>query len=198
MEAVNQLLSTKGYDLMTVDEVAALAGIAKASLYKLFSSKEALAAAAMVQVLDQALVLTAKLEQDSTNTAMEKMRTVSKWAIREQLNGAMPTLPAQNSVLSNALQAHKPYMDRLITFSDLLGGWIMQAQKAKQLNTAYPPEMVLYTLFACACNPVLGMLKASGQYTDEKILDWVLDSLFSGLGPTMKAAPVKSPKLKIR
>ena len=34
VQAVNRLLATKGYDLMTVDEVAAEAGMAKASLYK--------------------------------------------------------------------------------------------------------------------------------------------------------------------
>ena len=35
LQAVNGLLAEKGYDLMTVDEVAAVVGIAKASLYKL-------------------------------------------------------------------------------------------------------------------------------------------------------------------
>ena len=44
--SVNRLLAEKGFDLMTVDEVAADVGIAKASLYKHFASKEALAAAA--------------------------------------------------------------------------------------------------------------------------------------------------------
>jgi AcrR family transcriptional regulator len=48
ISAVNRMLSTKGFDGMTVDEVAAEVGIAKASLYKLYESKEALACAAMV------------------------------------------------------------------------------------------------------------------------------------------------------
>jgi TetR/AcrR family transcriptional regulator of autoinduction and epiphytic fitness len=42
---------------MTVDEVAADVGIAKASLYKHFPSKEALAAAAMVRCCNAALAL---------------------------------------------------------------------------------------------------------------------------------------------
>lgn len=54
--AVNRLLAEKGFDAMTVDAVAAEVGIAKASLYKHFSSKEELAAAAMIRVLDRALV----------------------------------------------------------------------------------------------------------------------------------------------
>mgnify|MGYP001395006097 CR=1 FL=1 len=53
--SVNRLLAEKGYDAMTVDEVAADVGIAKASLYKHFTSKEELAAAAMIRVLDQTL-----------------------------------------------------------------------------------------------------------------------------------------------
>ena len=55
VSAVNRLLAEKGFDLMTVDQVAAEVGIAKASLYKHFPSKEALAAAAMVRVMEQGL-----------------------------------------------------------------------------------------------------------------------------------------------
>ena len=40
VSSVNRLLAEKGFDLMTVDEVAADVGIAKASLYKHFTSKE--------------------------------------------------------------------------------------------------------------------------------------------------------------
>ena len=46
VSSVNRLLAEKGFDAMTVDEVAADVGIAKASLYKHFDSKEELAAAA--------------------------------------------------------------------------------------------------------------------------------------------------------
>ena len=53
LREVNLLLAEKGYDLMTVDEVAARVGIAKPSLYKHFESKEALAAAAMVRLLER-------------------------------------------------------------------------------------------------------------------------------------------------
>ena len=40
VRSVNRLLAEKGFDAMTVDEVAASVGIAKASLYKHFPSKE--------------------------------------------------------------------------------------------------------------------------------------------------------------
>ena len=49
VQTVNRLLADKGFEAMTVDEVAAQVGIAKASLYKHFASKEDLAVAAMVR-----------------------------------------------------------------------------------------------------------------------------------------------------
>ena len=76
-----------------------------------------------------------------------------------QLAGEMPSLPAQNSALRGALTAHKVYLDRLMELSDKLGAWITAAQKAGQINPKLPPELVLYTLFARACDPVLGLLK---------------------------------------
>jgi TetR/AcrR family transcriptional regulator of autoinduction and epiphytic fitness len=55
VQTANRLLAEKGFESMTVDEVAATVGIAKASLYKHFPSKEDLAAAAMVRVMQRTL-----------------------------------------------------------------------------------------------------------------------------------------------
>ena len=57
IETVNHLLATKGYDAMTVDEIADTVGIAKASLYRHFPSKEALGMAALVDIMNKALEL---------------------------------------------------------------------------------------------------------------------------------------------
>ena len=55
VDATNTLLAKKGYELMTMDEVAAEVGSAKASLYKHFPSKAALAGAAMIRLLENTL-----------------------------------------------------------------------------------------------------------------------------------------------
>jgi TetR/AcrR family transcriptional regulator, regulator of autoinduction and epiphytic fitness len=180
VDAVNRLLAEKGFDLMTVDEVVAEVGIAKASLYKHFSSKEDLAAAAMVRVLERALAELERLRA-GPGTALDKLKAVARWTMQVQLAGEMPSLPAQNSSLRAALLGHKRYMDRLLTLSDELGEWILAAQAAGELRAALPPEIVLYTLFARACDPVLGLLKAGGQYSDEQIVEMLLTSCFGGL-----------------
>ena len=182
VSSVNRLLAEKGFDAMTVDEVAADVGIAKASLYKHFASKEELAAAAMVRVLEQALGYIETLEADKTATPLAQLKAVARWTMQVQLAGEMPSLPAQNSALRSALAAHKVYLDRLMEVSDRLGAWITAAQKAGQISAELPPELVLYTLFARACDPVLGVLKATGQYGDEQIIELLLTTCFKGLG----------------
>ena len=182
VEAVNRLLAIKGYDLMTVDEVAAEAGIAKASLYKHFTSKEELAGAAMVRVFDRAIAQADLLQRDLTLTAVKRIEAVVRWTLQVQMADEMPTLPAQNLKLVASLQANRSYMDRLFALSDTLGGWITQAQADGQLNPQLPPELMLYTLFARACDPVLGVLKSSGAHTNEQIVEWLVTTTLEGIG----------------
>lgn len=181
VSSVNRLLAEKGFEAMTVDEVAADVGIAKASLYKHFPSKEELAAAAMVRVLDRALAFLDQETANTTATPIEHLKAVARWTMEVQLAGEMPSLPSQSSTLRTALMEHRGYLDRLMTVSDRLGAWITAAQSAGQINPNYPPEAVLYTLYARACDPVLGYLKAGGSLSDEQVIEIVLATCFEGL-----------------
>ena len=179
--AVNRLLAEKGFEAMTVDAVAAEVGIAKASLYKHFKSKEDLAAAAMIGVLDRALALIETLQKDAGKNERGRLEAIARWAMQAQLAGEMPSLPAQNSALRSALMANKDYIDRVMQVSDLLGAWIIAAQQAGQLDPSLPPEVLLYTVYSRACDPVLSMLKASANHTDEQIIQMLLSTCFHGL-----------------
>ncbi|MEO8121400.1 MAG: TetR/AcrR family transcriptional regulator [Rhodoferax sp.] len=179
IQAVNRLLAEKGFESMTVDEVAADVGIAKASLYKHFASKEDLAAAAMVSVMRRAQAFLETLPVDAP--PMEQLRTVVAWTMGLKLVGEMPSLPSQNSTLRTALMGNKAYMDGLIEVSDRLGAWIEAAQAQGALNPNLPAIAVLYTLFARACDPVLEFLKMGGQHSDEEIVALVLSTCFDGL-----------------
>ena len=179
VQAVNRLLAEKGFDAMTVDEVAANVGIAKASLYKHFSSKEELAAAAMVHVMQRAQVFLNSLP--SSEAPISNLRAAARWMMALKLAGEMPSLPSQNSSLRATLMGNKAYMDGLMDTSDCLGGWIEAAQKNGSLNTALPPIAVLYTLYARACDPVLEFLRLNDQLKDDEIIDLVLKTCFEGL-----------------
>ena len=177
--AVNRLLAEKGFDLMTVDEVAQEVGIAKASLYKHFSSKEDLAAAAMVRVIGLAQAFLASLPANAA--PLGQLKAVARWMLELQIKGEMPSLPSQNSSLRANLMSNKAYLDGLMQISDQMGGWIEAAQADGSLSPSVPPLVVLYTLYARACDPVPGFLKAGGQHSDDEIIDLVLATCFDGL-----------------
>ncbi len=179
VSAVNRLLAEKGFDAMTVDEVAAEVGIAKASLYKHFTSKEDLASAAMVRVMNRACDFLKTLSGEPS--PLNALRAVARWTMQVQLAGEMPSLPSENSSLRATLTTTKPYVDGLLEVSETLGAWIVAAQANGSLNPALPPIAVLYTLYARACDPVLGFLQGAGLHSDEEIIDMVLSTCFDGL-----------------
>ncbi len=179
IRVVNQLLAEKGFDAMTVDEVAANVGIAKASLYKHFPSKEDLAAAAMVGVMRRAQAFLQDI--DPALSASDKLRVVVRWTMELKLAGEMPSLPSQNSSLRATLMGNADYMNGLIEVSDQLGVWIETAQEQGSINAQLPAIAVLYTLYARACDPVLEFLKMGGQHSDAQIVEMVLSTCFDGL-----------------
>ena len=181
--AVNRLLADKGFELMTVDEVAAEVGIAKASLYKHFPSKEALAAAALLRLLQRTLACVDEQTGRAGASAFERLEAVVRWALHRQLAGEMPSLPSQNSSLRAELLGNKTYLDLLLQVSERLGEWIVAAQAAGDIDPSFPPEVVLYTVYARGCDPVPTFLKAGANFSDEQIVDWVASICLRGLRP---------------
>lgn len=179
IQSVNRFLAEKGFDAMTVDEVAADVGIAKASLYKHFPSKEDLAAAAMASVMRRAQSFLDALPPESS--AMEKLRAVVKWTMGLKLAGEMPSLPSQNSSLRTTLMKNNDYMDGLMDVSDRLGAWIEAAQAQGDISAKFPAIVVLYTLYARACDPVLEFLKMGDLFGNDEIIEYVLGTCFDGL-----------------
>ena len=186
VQTVIRLLGEKGFDAMTVDEVAAAVGIAKASLYKHFPGKEQLAAAAMVHVIRRAQQFLQIVPPDIS--PVDKLKSVVGWAMSLQLADEMPSLPSRNSTLRSVLMANQDYMDGLIALSDQLGAWITEAQAQGLVNASLPPMVVLYTLYARACDPVVGFLKQGSQYSNAQIVDLVLRTCFEGLNTRPGAA----------
>src|SRR5574343_596978 len=179
LQATCRLLGEKAYDAMTMDDVANAVGIAKASLYKHFASKEELCCAAMVQILGkvQAFLDTVPAEL----APQDKLRALVRWSLERLIGCEMPLLPSRNTALRGVLMADKRYLDTLIGVSDCIGQWITEAQAQGRIDPELPPLVVLYTLFARACDPVVSFLKEGGQFDDAAIVELVRKTCFDGL-----------------
>jgi len=179
LDAVNRLLAQKGFDLMTMDEVAADVGIAKASLYKHFDSKETLAAASMTRLLEDAIKIVESMP--ARMTAIDQLKATVRWAIRLHLGGTMPLLPSTRSTIQQALLSYPPYINKLGELTEKLGVLIWQAQEAGTLSPSLPGEVILYTIFARSCDPVADFLKMGGAFSDEDIVELLIHTTFQGM-----------------
>jgi TetR/AcrR family transcriptional regulator, cholesterol catabolism regulator len=179
LQSTCRLLGEKAYDAMTMDDVANAVGIAKASLYKHFSSKEELCCAAMVQILERVRAYLAGLPSELAS--IEKLRALVRWSLERLITNEMPLLPSRNSSLRAVLMADKQYLNGLVNVSDQIGEWITEAQAQGVIDPKLPPLVVLYTLYARACDPVVTFLKDGGQYSDAEIVELVVRTCFDGL-----------------
>jgi hypothetical protein len=92
----------------------------------------------------------------------------------------MPLLPSTRSTIRQALVNHTPYIERLIQLTDAIGRWIQQARKEGQICKSVPDELVMFTLFARACDPTLQFLRETGQYTNAQIVELMVQVCFEG------------------
>ena len=186
LTATNRLLATRGYELMSMDEIAAEVGIAKGSLYRHFESKEALAAAVMVRLLDRTRAELDALPADLP--ARDRLERLLRWTLAERLAGGVPHLPSTSPTLRDALLSHRDYMDRLMGLSDAVGGLIRQARLDGTLRSDLAEEFVLFTVYARTCDPTMDFLKATGTMSDERIVEQMVSACFDGIGAPGPAA----------
>lgn len=179
VDATNGLLARKGYDLMTMDEVAAEVGIAKASLYKHFPSKEALAAAAMIRLLENTLAFVRALPAEQP--AIGQLKDVLRWALEMRMKGGLPTLPSENTTLREALLNDTRYITRLMDLNELMGELIEKARAQGSIRADLPTEVVLFTIYARSCDPTLDYLRINEQYDDQQVIGFLLSTCFDGL-----------------
>jgi AcrR family transcriptional regulator len=179
LDATRRLLARKGYDLMTVDEVAAEAGIAKASLYKHFASKEALAAAVMVRLLDEALAFLSGLPAEMP--PVEQMQGLLRWALDLRLEGGLPLLPSTSPTLQNNLLATAAYVTRILDLNARMTRLVQAAQAQGVIDPELPPDVIVFSLYARTCDPAVEYLRMTGRYTHQQIAAWLVGLAFAGL-----------------
>ncbi len=190
LDAVNHLLSKKGFDLMTMDDVAEAVGIAKGSLYKHFSSKEKLAAAAMVRLLTQTLdVLDAMPESWS---AIERLEGMLRWSLEHRLKGGVPHLPSTRGAFQRSLLMNLDYVAAAMKLNKRVYALIDDAKRDGDIPNEMPNDVVAFTLYARSCDPTVDFLRQAKTLTDAEIVDALADTTLRGLTGARRGAGAQS------
>ena len=179
LDAATAVLSQKGYDLMTMDDVAGTVGISKPSLYKHFKSKEELIGEALIRLLDGALEYVAAL--DTALSSLQKLSALLEWALRVRLGGGLPFLPSTSPHVRDMLIRNVKYMLRIMKLNRQLEALVKLAQQQGQLNRELPTDVILFSYYARTCDPAVEYLQKYSKMEPEDIVRHMLKVSFEGL-----------------
>lgn len=178
LDATTSVLSQKGYDLMTMDDVAGTVGISKPSLYKHFKSKEELVGEALIRLLDGALDYVAAL--DPAHGPVQKLSSLLEWALRVRLEGGLPFLPSTSPHVREMLIRNVKYMLRIMKLNRQLEAMVKQAQQEGLLSRDLPADVILYSYYARTCDPAVEYLQKYSKMASDDIVRHMLKVTFEG------------------
>lgn len=181
LDAATSILGDKGYDLMTMDDVANAVGISKPSLYKHFKSKEELVGEALIRLIDGAID---QIDQiDVELSPVQKLSALLEWSLRVRLEGGMPFLPSTNASVRAMLMRNLKYVARILKLNGKLEKLVKAAQKAGELNPLLPCDVILFNYYSRTCDPAVEYLKTFSKMKDDEIVRYTLQVAFQGLKP---------------
>jgi len=180
LDAATRILTNRGFDLMTMDEVATEVGVSKPSLYKHFKSKEELAGECMIRLLDGANETLAALPDDLP--ALERIRRLLGWALDLRLKGGLPFLPATSPHVRDMLVKNLGYTMRALKLNNALVKLVRDAQKTGQMRKDLPEDVILYSFYARTCDPSVEFLRLYSKLSNAEIVEHTLSVYFGGVG----------------
>ena len=181
LDAATSVLGTKGYDLMTMDDVAGAVGISKPSLYKHFKSKEDLVGEALIRLIDGAVDYLAQL--DAALSPKNKLAALLEWALRVRLDGGLPFLPSTSAHVRDMLMRNLKYVTRVLKLNGQIEKLVLAAQKNGELDAALPSDVILFSYYARTCDPAVEYLKRFSKMSNEDIVRHMLQVAFDGFHP---------------
>ena len=179
LDAVNKLLSEKGFDLMTMDDVAEAVGVAKGSLYKHFASKEKLAAAVMTRLLNQTVDVLDGMPADWR--AGRRLEEILRWSLQHRLRGGVPHLPSTRGALQRALMFNLEYLALAFKVNKRFYALVEEAKRDGDIHRDVADDVIVYTLYARSCDPTVEYLRRDGKLSDAQIVEAMVEATFHGL-----------------
>ncbi|WP_338849103.1 helix-turn-helix domain-containing protein [Massilia sp. W12] len=181
LDAATQVLAAKGFDLMTMDDVAGQIGISKPSLYKHFKSKDELVGACMIRLLDGALDHLAGHAPEWT--PLQRLAALLEWALRVRLDGGLPFLPSTSNAVRDMLMKNLGYITKVMKLNKMLEKMVQQAQQQGQLDASLPSDVILFSYYARSCDPAVEYLLRFAKMEKEEIIRHMLRVCFGGMLP---------------
>lgn len=179
LAAANRLLAEKGYQGMTMDDVANRVGIAKGSVYQHFKSKEELIGVALVSFMDRISEYVETLP--SSQPAIERIKLTCRKALILRFQDGFPNILNVRSVVKESLTCHPMYEASTNRLMRALTGMFEAAKKQGDVALDIPTEVLVYAAIGRMRDPELDPLVAERRVQPEEIVEWLVHMFLGGV-----------------
>ena len=178
VDAAQRLLDKHGYSTMSMDELAAEVGISKATLYQHVSSKEEVAARAIVKSVRQMNDFIAAL--DGTRSALERLKAAINFFVERRYKDGAPA-PATSKSLHTILLDHAEFQRQHTTLMTRLEQLVVQAQSEGSLIADLPSALLVRVMLSCTRDSEYEALISAGRCTSEELRHTLMTFIFHGV-----------------
>jgi AcrR family transcriptional regulator len=179
LDAAYELMAERGYADVSMDDVAALAGVSKPTLYQHFASKDELVLHVSMRLMRQSE--TALANQDDGRSALERIQHTLKESLARRAG-----LWSARVVLPRALaEASASYCEQRRSVQERLGALIDQAKAEGDMNPQLPTAIVvrmLSRLFRADYEDLV----AGGTVTPDELSTHLINIVFDGIRPRLR------------
>lgn len=176
LETAYGLLTERGYEGMTMDEVAAGVGIAKATLYQHFPSKEVLAAGIAVHQMRRVEDALRPL-YESTAPALERLQAVLRHSLEQQAAKWVANLPPNARFVTQ-----NPAFNALFAERSMQWERLVEQAKAEGMIDASVATAVLVRMMQLLFAPGYEDLVRGGRASTDEVIHTLLTVILHGAG----------------
>ena len=144
LDAASELMGSKGYTAMTMDDVANLVGISKATLYQHFPSKHDLVVSVACRTIDRAYERMSAI--DPTLPAQERVSLLIDTLVHVRYGPDSPPVIEAVGELVEVLGSDHPYMQKERRNREFILEVLRDAEKAKATIPGLSVEVAVHVV----------------------------------------------------
>jgi AcrR family transcriptional regulator len=179
LDAARELMAERGYAAMTMDDLAARAGITKPTLYRYFPSKEAIAVQAVVRLMRHGRTHLASLDPDLP--AVERIEHVLRWVLRARYVDRHAMFGVDRDTLNPLIRSHPEYQTEAQQVIGLFTHLIEQAKAEGQMPAHLITRVAAQPVFSILRDWEYDELLATGNWTPEELVEALSHIILHGL-----------------
>ena len=179
LEAANRLLAEKGYQGMTMDDLASRVGIAKGSLYQHFRSKEELVGVALIAFMNRISDYIRTLPPHQP--AIERLKLTFRNAFTLRFRTGFPDILSMKQVVKDSLTNHPEYVTSANRLGTALAELFEMAKKQGDIAQDIPTDVLVFAAIGRMRDPELDALIAEGRVQAEEVVEFQVQLFLSGV-----------------